>query len=161
MYRIEKIQERALCLSNICFVYSDYNSTYPQLLKKSSSCTMEVKYLRAICTEVYKSTNNIGPNYIKNLFSQHQSAYSACRFMDFCVPRVNRTTFGLKSVRHEAVKLWNSLPENVKRSTELQTFQRLIKTWNGPACHCNFCRNAGTQRSTLRVLPEKLIKSTF
>ena len=122
--RIEKIQERALR-----FVYSDYTSTYPQLLEKSSSCTMEVKRL------------NIGPNYIKNLFSQRQSA---CRHMDLCVPRVNQTTFGLKSFRYEAVKQWNSLPENVKRSTDLQTFKRLIKNWDGPACHCNFCMSAGT-----------------
>ena len=60
MQRIEKIRERALH-----FVYSDYTSTYPQLLEKSSSCTMEVKHLRAICIEVYQSINNIGPNYIK------------------------------------------------------------------------------------------------
>ena len=126
MQRIEKIQERALR-----FVYSDYTSTYPQLLEKSFSCTREVKRLRAICIEVYKSINNIGPNYIKNLFSQRQSACSARRPMDLCVPRVNQTTFGLKSFRYEAVKQWNSLPENVKRSTDLLTFERLIKTWDG------------------------------
>ena len=72
MQRIEKIQKRALRS-----VYSDYTSAYPQLLEKNSSCTMEVKRLRAICTDVYKSTNNTGPKYIKNLFSQRQSAYSA------------------------------------------------------------------------------------
>ena len=55
-------------------------------------------------------------------------------------------------------KQWNSLPENVKRSTDLQTFKRLIKTWDGPACHCNFCMSAG---STSRVLLDKFIKSTF
>ena len=65
MQRIEKIQERALR-----FVYSDYTSTYPQLLEKGSFCTMEVKRLRAICIEVHKSMNNIGPKYIKNLFSK-------------------------------------------------------------------------------------------
>ena len=137
--RVEKIQERALR-----FVYSDYTSTYPQLLEKSSSCTVEVKCLRAICLEVYKSINNIGPNCIKNLFSQQQSAYSARRPMDLCVPRINQTTFGLKSFRYEAVKQWNSLPENVKCSTDLQIFKRLIKTWDGPACHCNFCMSAGS-----------------
>ena len=139
MQRIEKIQERALR-----FVYSDYTSTYPQLLEKGSSCTMEVKLLRAICIEVYKSINNIGPNYIKNLFSQRQSVYSARGPMDLCVPRVNQTTFGLKSFRYEAVKQWNSLPEKSKRSTDLQTFKRLIKTWDVPSCHCNFCMSAGT-----------------
>ena len=139
MQRIEKIQERALR-----FVYSDYTSTYSQLLEKSSSSTREVKRLRAICIEVYKSINNIGPNYVKNLFSQRQSAYSASRPMDLCVPRVNQTIFGPKSFSYEAVKQWNSLPENVKRSTDLQTFKRLIKTWDRPACHCNFCMSAGT-----------------
>ena len=65
--------------------------------------------------------------------------------MDLCIPRVNQTTFDLKSFRYEAVKQWNSLPENVKRSTDLQTIKRLIKTWDGPACHCNFCMSTGTK----------------
>ena len=139
MKRIKMIQDRAL--RSVC---SDYTFTYPQLLEKSSSCTIEVKCSTAICTEVYKSTNNIGPNYINILFFQGQSAYSACRPMDLCVPRFDQTTFGLKCFWYEAVKLWNSLPEDVKRSGDLQTFKRLIITWDRAACHCNFCLNAGT-----------------
>ena len=63
MQRIEQIQERALR-----FVYFDYTSTYPQLLEKSSSCTMEVKRLRAICIEVYKSKTILVQTTLKTCF---------------------------------------------------------------------------------------------
>ena len=89
------------------FVYSDYTSTFPQLLEKSSSCTMEIKHLKAICTEVYKFSDNIGPSYIKNLFSQRWFTYSAHRHMDLCIPRVNQAIFDLKSFKLRLSKLWN------------------------------------------------------
>ena len=54
--KIEKIQERALRL-----LHNDFASDYAELLKKSSKATMEIKHLRCLTLEVFKTVNNLNP----------------------------------------------------------------------------------------------------
>ena len=61
--KIEKIQGRALrILSN------DPTSDYNQLLNKSSKASMEVKCLRNLAQEIFKTLNNLNPEYMKEIF---------------------------------------------------------------------------------------------
>ena len=133
-HKIEKIHERALR-----YVHADYESSYFILLNRSDSHTLELKRIQQICTEIYKILNGIGPKYMENIVIRNQAHYSSRRPLNLFVPRVNQTTFGLKSFRYQATLLWNSLPVEIKSADNLNTFKRLIKTWNGPSCRCNFC----------------------
>ena len=58
------------------------------------------------------------------------------------VPRVlvNQTKFGLKSIQYEGAKLWNHLPDSIKSAENLEIFENLIKSWQGPTCKCNYCK---------------------
>ena len=61
--KIEKIQERAIGI-----LYNDFSSDYASILKKSGKSTMEVKRLRTLALEVYKTVNNLNPEYMKEIF---------------------------------------------------------------------------------------------
>ena len=63
-----------------------------------------------------------------SLISHNQQQYSSRRPLNLFVPRVNQRTFGLKSFYYLGTLLWNSLPENIKSTTDLNTFKRLIKS---------------------------------
>ena len=65
LYKIEKIQERALRL-----LHNDFTSDYAELLKKSGKTTMEIKRLRCLALEIFKTVNNMNPYYMKEIFSQ-------------------------------------------------------------------------------------------
>ena len=117
---MEKINERALC-----FVYNDYTSTYSNLLDKGETSTLELRTIRFVCTEIYKIFNQIGPSYMSNLVTPMQSHYSSRRPPDLFVPRVTQTTYGLKSFRYQGSKLWNSLPDDIKTSSNLSTFKKI------------------------------------
>ena len=121
-----------------CWLYA---SSYATLLKESKSCTLELTRVQSICIEVYKALNNISPPYIGQLFKSNKLRHTQRRHLNLLVPRVNQTTFGLKSVRYEGIILWNSLPEHIKTAENLEVFKRLIKTWEGPTCNCNFCKH--------------------
>ena len=88
---MEKIQERVLR-----FLHNDYKSDYSTLLKISGSVSMEVKRMRYLCVETYKTLNNLSPNYMKDIFQVQQSAYSSRRPHSILVPRVNQTKFGTR-----------------------------------------------------------------
>ena len=52
------IQERALRL-----VYTDYNSSYDELLNKDGSYRIHHRNLQRLATEIYKFKHYLGPKY--------------------------------------------------------------------------------------------------
>ena len=93
LHRMEKINEHGLL-----FVCNDYTSIYSNVLDKAETCTLELRRIRFICTEIYKLLNQIGPLYMSNLITPRQSHYSSRSPSDLFVPRANETTYGLKSL---------------------------------------------------------------
>ena len=65
--KIEKIQERMLRI-----LYKDSISDYNQLLNKSSKASMEVKRLRKLALEIFKTLNNLNPECINKFFLKLQ-----------------------------------------------------------------------------------------
>ena len=138
LQKIEKIQGRVLR-----FLHDDYVSDYLMLLKASSSVSMEIRCMRYLSIEIYKTLNNLNPGYMKDIFQVQQSAYPTRRPYKIKVSRVNQTTFGTRSIWYEGAKIWNHLPNSLKLAETLEIFKSLIKTWEGPNCKCNFCKNFG------------------
>ena len=136
LQKIEKIQERVLR-----FLHDDYESDYLTLLEASGSVSMEIRRMRYLCIEIYKTLNNLNPGYTKDIFQVQQSAYSTRRPYNIKVPKVNQTTFGTRSIRYEGAKIWKHLPNSLKSAETLEIFRSLIKTWEGPTCKCNFCKH--------------------
>ena len=58
--KIEKIQERTLKI-----LYNDSTNDYNQLLNKSSKTSMEVKRLRNLAMEIFKTLNYLNPENTK------------------------------------------------------------------------------------------------
>ena len=135
MNKIERIRERALR-----FINNNYHSDYSTLLSKNKHVTMEVKRMRFLYMEIYKPLNGLNPNYMNEIFVKSSFRYSSRRPHDLIVPRVNQTKFGLKSIQYEGAKLWNHIPNSIKSAENLEIFKKLIKSWQGPTCKCNYCK---------------------
>ena len=121
--KIERIQQRALRR-----IHDDYEFDYTVLLDRSNTVTMNVKRMRALCIEIYRPLNSLSPKYMKELFKLNSPVYSSRRSQNLHVPRVNQTTFGLKSIWYEGPKIWNHLPNSFKSAENLKIFKYLIKS---------------------------------
>ena len=60
--KTEKIQERYLKL-----LYNNTTETYDDLLIKTWQSSMEIKRLRTLAMEIFKTLNDINPNYMKEI----------------------------------------------------------------------------------------------
>ena len=67
--KIENLQKRALR-----FLYNDYEIPYEELLLKSDRATMNINRLRILCTEIYKTINNLNPEFMRDLFSLRETS---------------------------------------------------------------------------------------
>ena len=78
--KIEKIQERALRI-----LYSNFFSDF------------EVKRLRTLAMEVFKTLNNMNSEYMKEIF--HKTAFTMYRHLNLEVNKNHTTKYGNKSLR--------------------------------------------------------------
>ena len=62
--KIEKIQKRYLRI-----VLDNYDSDCDVLLRKSGKVTMEIKRLRVLAIDIFKTVNNLNSNYTKDIFT--------------------------------------------------------------------------------------------
>ena len=62
------------------------------------------------------------PVSLKELLNLKQSKYSLRRKYTLQMPKVNTTTYGLKSWRYQAAKLWNSLPDTARTADNYEMF---------------------------------------
>ena len=67
--KTEKSQKLSLGL-----VLDDYESDYGNLIEKNGTSTMEIKKLRTLATEIFKTINNINPAYMQNIFTPKTNA---------------------------------------------------------------------------------------
>ena len=63
MRKLERIQERAFRL-----LLNNHESDYEQLLTKVNKPTLEIRRLKFLATEIFKTINNLNPPYMKEIF---------------------------------------------------------------------------------------------
>ena len=94
--KIQNLQKRALR-----FLYNDYEISYEELLLKSDRATMNVNRLRVLCTEIYKTINNLNHNFLRDLFSLREASRLVREkyMLNLNIPVHNQVNFGSKSLR--------------------------------------------------------------
>ena len=60
---------------------------------------------------------------------------------DIIVRHHNTATYSYKGLTALGPKISNKLPTNAKLLTYVTKFKEYIRTWFGPSCRCNVCRN--------------------
>ena len=93
---------------------------------------MNVKRLRTLCVEIFKTLNNLNPSFMKEIFSLRQTDRPVREKykLNLDIPSYNQVTFGCKALTFLGPKTWNSLPYHVKSTGNLASFKTIIKFWN-------------------------------
>ena len=134
------------------FIYNDYSSTHHDLLKTANTEHLHVKRIKEMACKVFKIVNNITPSFIQNLIMLKCSQYSMRKNNTAVVPRANTYKYGLKSFVHDGARIWNSLPNEMRKTVNYVEFRRLIWNWDGPSCNCSICRFTANMFVTMPIL---------
>ena len=90
---------------------------------------MEVKRIRTLAIEKFKTVNNMNPSFMKNIFSPKTNA--KVRPNNIIVKAHNSANNGDKSLTTLGPKIWNSLPKHIKSENSYLKFKEYIETWFG------------------------------
>ena len=93
-----------------------------------------VIYRKAVL--MYKSLNNLAPNYISNIFtytsSIHQVNLRSLTDSTLYVSKPNLEIYR-KTLAYSGPKIWNTIPESVRTSPSLGVFKQRFLRWKNPS----------------------------
>ena len=90
---------------------------------------MEIKRLRNLATEIFKTVYNLDPSFMKNIFTLNENARLPPN--DMVVKSHNSATYGDKTLMALGPKkIWNALPQKIKSET-YKKFKEYIDPWFG------------------------------
>ena len=124
--RINRIRERSLRL-----VYSDKTSTFQELLDKN---------IQLLATEIYKTVSGLAPIIMNTIFEIKDIEYNLRNKINFKSRRINSVRYGIDSLTSLGPKIWNIVPQDLKKSESLNVFKTKIKKWIPRDCPCRPCR---------------------
>ena len=136
MKKLERIQERAFRL-----LVNDHESDYDQLLTKVNKPTLEIRRLKFLATEIFKTINNLNSPYMKEIFELNTRRDNADNKL--IVQSQHSMKYGSYTLRSLGPSIWNKLPVDIRNCNSLLNFRELLKSWSGPKCHCNSCKFLG------------------
>ena len=116
--KINRIHERALRT-----VYSDYNSSFNELLDKDGSFTIHQRNVQSLAIEIYKYLHGLSPAILSEIFRVIEIISYDLRMRNALFHM--KTRVGLKHF--------------VNGCSSLPCFKKTIRTWK-PNCPCRLCK---------------------
>ena len=109
--KINSIHERALRIT-----YGDKTSTFQHLLEKDNSVSIHHRNLQALATEMFKISNNLSPDIVKEIFQKRIVQYNLRSKNSFMSRQVNSVYHGTESLSFLGPKTWEQVPQEIKES---------------------------------------------
>ncbi len=76
------------------FIINGKTSTYSALLEKCNYTTLHRRCIKAIASEVFKSLNNLNPNFMNKMFQVKDLTYDLWHSNTLYQPKFNKITYG-------------------------------------------------------------------
>ena len=132
--KIQNIHHKALKV-----VYNS-NKNYDELLWDNNKVSIHQSHLRALIREVFKSLNNLNPEFMWPYFVFRNITYSIRKGPLLRLPAAKSTSYSINSVLFRACLLWNSLPQSIKYSESIVELKAKMKGLENIDCSCILCR---------------------
>ena len=98
---------------------------------------MEMKLLRCIALEIFKTVNKLNPYYMKESFSKTTNLTHRPLGINF--NQNNTIKYGSNSFRNLGLHIWNSWPWEIRKEMDYKKFKNYMNDWFGLKCKCNMC----------------------
>ena len=121
-------------------VYSDYKSTFPELLDKDASFSVHHRNIQTLEIEIYKHINGLSPSIMWEVFKIYRILPYNLKIQNDFSSRVPKTVkYGTETISLLAPKVWALVPGKLKQCSGLEAFKSKIKKWN-PECPYRSCK---------------------
>ena len=101
-----------------------------------------ISHLRALICEVFKSLNNLNPEFMWSYFVFKNITCNIRKGPLLTLPAAKSTSYGINSVVFRACLLWNSLSQSVKHSESFVELKTKMKDLGNIGVSCVMSMNS-------------------
>ena len=101
----------------------------------SNECTIHIKDIKVLMTEIYEFLNDLSPLIMNDIFQKQETYYSLRNPRSLVSKRKFTTTYGIDTIFFSGPKIWQDLPQNIKNSDSLNLLKSNIKRYGTLTCH--------------------------
>ena len=130
--KINKLHERCLLI-----VYNNNTSTYEEL-ETDNSVSVHFRNIQALAVELYKVVNGFSPDIMYDVLPLSENNTRNKR--TFHSRDIRTVHFGPETLSHLAPKIWELVPEEIKKLESVASFKYAIKKWKPANCPCRLCQ---------------------
>ena len=117
------IHERALRT-----VYSDYNSSFNELLDKDGSFTIHQRNVQSLATEIYKYLHGLSSAILSEVFKVNETIPFDLRMRNELYAGNSKTVkYVTETISFLSPEIWYLIPQNKKDSGSLPCFKKYIR----------------------------------
>ena len=110
-HKINRLHERSLRV-----IYNESHSSYDELLNLDNSVSMYHRNLQILATEMFRVYTGSAIDILNELFPlKSTSNYNLRNQPEFIVRPIKTLHYGLNSLAYLGPRIWELLPNNVKR----------------------------------------------
>ena len=109
-------------------------------------------HLHFLATEVYKSINELNPQFMSNYFNFSTLPYELRKGNKVNLPKIRSCRYWINSLLFRGALQWNNLARNVKESHSMAECKEKIKKIGNLTCSCVVCNNLGNSNSMVIAL---------
>ena len=128
--KIKKLHERALRLA--------YNGK--SFRERDKSVTIHEGNIQVLLIEIFKVKSGVAPETMTKIFKLKDHSFDLRKNNCIERPITKSCKYGGQTVWNLGAKLWDILPENIKKAQSLQHFKKKIKFWTPFNCPCKLCK---------------------
>ena len=126
--KINNVHEKAFRI-----VYSDYKSTFQELLHKNASFSVHHRNIQTLSIEIYKHVHQLSPAIMGEVLKINRTLpYNLRTQNDFSSRVPKRVKYGTQAISF-------LVPEKMKACSCLEAFKSKIRKWK-PDCLCRLCK---------------------
>ena len=145
--KIQKIHQKALTV-----VYNS-NKNYDELLRDNNEVSIHRNHLRALTCEVFKSLNNLNPEFMWSPFVFKNITYNIRKGPFLRLHAAKSTSYGINSVLFRGCLLWHSLPQTIKYTEYIVELKTKMKDLENIEFMYFMTMNSIKNKSFIHVVP--------
>ena len=117
--KINRLHEKALRI-----VYSDFKSSFCELLGKAKSFLIHRKIIQSLAIEIYKFLHNLSTCIMNNVLKVNETVLYDLRKLNIFQSRnLSSVRYGTETTSYKAPKKWSLVPETIKSCDSLKSFK--------------------------------------
>ena len=89
---------------------------------------------------MYKAKNNLTPNFMELICPKRNKPYNLRFHNPFTSRNVKSVHNGTETLSFQGHKIWEKVPDEIKKSTSIFEFKAKIKHWKPVDCECRICK---------------------